>query len=180
MPEFYVKKNLKYGNADWNRSVLCSYHGKYRSAHWLDSGHVYDVERNHDDEFDFTGRNLISASFNGTPIAATVWADFVEIVCKSIPDMDLSGMVQTTEGAARFGLESFLYVSEVDHSRKISESIYLRTDCDTNREIWFLGHFFTALGIDKDSLIMSIGLSATFIWLRNQSYFNSIFLSEAD
>lgn len=112
-----------------------------------------------DDDFDFTGRSLLSASFNGTPIVATVWADFMDIVCKLIYEMDPSGIAQVAKDAARFNLDSFLSVSEVDHSRKISESIYLRTDCDTNRKIWFLRHLFSSLNLDEDSLIMNMGSS---------------------
>ena len=112
-----------------------------------------------DDEIDFTGRSLLSASFNGTPINATVWADFVEIVCKLIHEMDPSMLAQITKEAARFNLDSFLYVNDVEHSRKISESVYLRTDCDTNRKIWFLRHLFSALNLDEDNLIMNVGSS---------------------
>ena len=111
------------------------------------------------DDFDLTGRNLLSSSFNGTPIVASVWADFVELVCKLIYDEDPSGMTQIVKNATRYNLDSFLSVYETEHSRRISESIYLRTDCDTNRKIWFLKHLFSALGLDEDSLVMNVGSS---------------------
>lgn len=117
------------------------------------------VEVSLDDDFDFTGRNLLSATFNGTPISATVWADFVELVCKLVYEVDPSGMTQLVKNAARYNLDSFLSVAEGEHSRRISDSIYLSTNCDTNRKIWFLKHLFSALGLDEDSLVMNVASS---------------------
>lgn len=117
------------------------------------------VEITLDDDIDLTGRSLLAVSFNGTPVNAGVWADFIEQVCKLVYEEDPSGLATVTKDASRYNLDSFLYVNEVDHSRKISESVYLRTDCDTNRKIWFLKHLFSALGLDEDSLVMFVDSS---------------------
>ena len=117
------------------------------------------VEISLDEDIDLTGRSLLSASFNGTPMSATVWADFVEQVCKLIYEADPSRLATITKDASRYNLDSFLYTSSVEHSRKISESIWLRTDCDTNRKIWFLKHLFSALNLDEDNLVMNVGAS---------------------
>ena len=114
------------------------------------------IEISLDDDIDLTGRSLLSASFNGTPVDATIWADFVELVCKMIYEVDPAGLATVTKAAPRYNLDSFLYSSEVEHSRKISESIFLRTDCDTNRKIWFLKHLFDALNLEEESLEMTV------------------------
>ena len=102
-----------------------------------------------DDEFDFTGRSLLSASFNGTPINATVWSDFVEIVCKMIYEMDPSGLARVAKEAESAGLDAFLSVSDADHGRRISDFIFVKTDCNTNRKLWFIR-------LDQSSLVMNI------------------------
>ena len=109
-----------------------------------------------DDEFDFTGRSLLSASFNGTPINATVWSDFVEIVCKMIYEMDPSGLARVAKEAESTGLDAFLSVSDADHGRRISDFIFVRTDCNTNRKLWFIRHLFEFMRLDQSSLVMNI------------------------
>lgn len=109
-----------------------------------------------DDEFDFTGRNLLSASFNGTPVKATVWADFVEIVCKLIYEMDPSGLARAAKEVGSAGLDGFLSVSDAAHGRRISDSIFVSTDCNTNRKIGFMRHLFEFMGLDQSSLVMNI------------------------
>ena len=111
------------------------------------------------DDIDLTGRSLLSASFNGTPVSATVWADFVEQVSKLVYEADPSRLATITKDASRYNLDSFLYTSSVEHSRKISDSIWLRTDCDTNRKIWFLKHLFRAMSIDEESLVIYVDSS---------------------
>ena len=112
-----------------------------------------------DEDIDLTGRSLLYASFNGTPVSATVWADFVEQVSKLVYEADPSRLAAITKDASRYNLDSFLYTSSVEHSRKISDSIWLRTDCDTNRKIWFLKHLFSAMSIDEESLVMYVDSS---------------------
>ena len=109
-----------------------------------------------DDEFDFTGRSLLSASFNGTPINATVWSDFVEIVCKMIYEMDPSGLARVAKEAESAGLDAFLSVSDADHGRRISDFIFVKTDCNTNRKLWFIRHLFEFMRLDQSSLVMNI------------------------
>lgn len=117
------------------------------------------VEISLDDDIDLTGRSLLSASFNGTPVSATVWADFVEQVSKLVYEADSSRLAAITKDASRYNLDSFLYTSSVEHSRKISDSIWLRTDCDTNRKIWFMKRLFSAMSIDEESLVMYVDSS---------------------
>lgn len=117
------------------------------------------VEISLDDDIDLTGRSLLSASFNGTPVSATVWADFVEQVSKLVYEADPSRLAAITKDASRYNLDSFLYTSSVEHSRKISDSIWLRTDCDTNRKIWFMKRLFSAMSIDEESLVMYVDSS---------------------
>lgn len=117
------------------------------------------VEISLDDDIDLTGRSLLSASFNGTPVSATVWADFIEQVSKLVYEVDPPRLATITKDASRYNLDSFLYTSSVEHSRKISDSIWLRTDCDTNRKIWFLKHLFSAMSIDEESLVMYVDSS---------------------
>lgn len=117
------------------------------------------IEISLDEDIDLTGRSLLSASFNGTPVTATVWADFIEQVCKLVYETDPSRLASITKDAARYNLDSFLCTSFVEHSRKISESIWLRTDCDTNRKLWFLKHFFNAMNLDEESLVIYVDSS---------------------
>lgn len=117
------------------------------------------VEITLDDDIDFTGRSLLSASFNGTPISATVWADFVEQVCKLVYEADSARFAAITKDASRYSLDSFLCTSFVDYSRKISDSIWVRTDSDTNRKIWFLKYLFNAMELDEASLVMCVDSS---------------------
>lgn len=117
------------------------------------------IEISLDDDIDLTGRSLLSASFNGTPVSATVWADFVEQVSKLVYEADPSRLAAITKDASRYNLDSFLYTSSVEHSRKISDSIWLRTDCDTNRKIWFMKRLFSAMSIDEESLVMYVDSS---------------------
>ena len=112
-----------------------------------------------DDDFDFTGRNLLSAAFNGTPVNATVWADFVEIVCKLIYEMEPTALARAAKEAERAGLDGFISVSDADYGRRISDSIFVSTDCNTNRKIWFLRHLFEFIGLDQSSLTMHVGLA---------------------
>ena len=117
------------------------------------------VEISLDDDIDLTGRSLLSASFNGTPVRATVWADLVEQVSKFVYEADSSRLAAITKDASRYNLDSFLCTSFVEYSRKISDSIWLRTDSDTNRKIWFLRHLFRAMEIDEESLVMYVDSS---------------------
>ena len=112
-----------------------------------------------DEYFDFTGRSLLSASFNGTPVNATVWADFVEIVCKLIYEMEPTALARAAKEAESAGLDGFLSVSDADRGRRISDSIFVNTDCNTNRKIWFLRHLFEFIGQDQSSLTMHVGLA---------------------
>ena len=120
---------------------------------------VDSTEISLDDDFDFTGRSLVSASFNGTPINTTVWADFVEIVCKLIYEMDPSGLACVAKEAEKTGLDGFLAVSATEHGRRISDSIFVSTDCNTNRKIRFIRHLFDHMGLDESSLVMHVGLA---------------------
>ena len=112
-----------------------------------------------DEDFDFTGRSLLSASFNGTPVSATVWADFVEIVCKLIYEMEPTALARAAKEAESAGLDGFLSASDADRGRRISDSIFVNTDCNTNRKIWFLRHLFEFIGLDQSSLTMHVGLA---------------------
>lgn len=111
------------------------------------------------DDFDYSGRNLLSATFNGTPIVSSIWADFVEEVCKLVYAIDPVKFASASKDAERLGFDGFLSVSGEEHSRKISESIYVKTDCDTNRKIWFLKRLFDYLSIDEDCLVISVSSS---------------------
>lgn len=108
------------------------------------------------DEIDFTGRTLSSADFNDTSIPAMEWADFLVEIVRLLYVTDPASITSVTKNAGGLGFDSFLSSFETEKSRRISDNIYLCTDCNTNRKIWFLRHLFNYLNIDKENLEMCV------------------------
>lgn len=115
-----------------------------------------DVEVSLDSDIDFTGRKLLSATFNETELQSTEWADFLEELCTIIYRDDPSRFATMVSDASRLALDSFLSSSQGPGQRKISDSVFLYTSSNTNRKIWFLQRLFRHLGIDAEDLVMHI------------------------
>ena len=122
-----------------------------------------DIEVSIEDDFDFTGRDLLSASFKDTELPSMDWTDFMVNIINLIYKDDPVGVASAVRNASTLGLDFYLSSSPEADFKMISDSVYLNTGCSTNRKIWFLRHLFSYLNMEEDDLVMHVTESSTSI-----------------
>lgn len=110
-----------------------------------------------EDEYCFTGKNIIKFQFQGVEQTVKTWADFFQKVLVMLHETDKTVLNQLTENNNKEELSAYVARNkeyfQKRHCCAISENIYVSTNTSTQHKINILKRFFHLYHIEINELI---------------------------
>ena len=110
-----------------------------------------------EDEYCFTGKNIIKFQFQGVEQTVKTWADFFQKVLVMLHETDKTVLNQLTESNNKEELSAYVARNkeyfQKRHCCAISENIYVSTNTSTQHKINILKRFFHLYHIEINELI---------------------------
>ncbi|MEY8320902.1 DUF262 domain-containing protein [Lachnospiraceae bacterium 46-61] len=110
-----------------------------------------------EDEYCFTGKNIIKFQFRGIEQTVKTWADFFQKVLTILHEIDKTVLNQLIEDNNKEELSVYVAKNkeyfQKQHCCKIGESIYVSTNTSTQYKINILKRFFHLYHIETNELI---------------------------
>lgn len=119
---------------------------KYPQSDFQPSVKEYDVH-SLDEDFSFTGREIVSYSFLGDRYPAKNWADMLVQMLRTIHTLDSSHLYQFAKN-----YPGMFHSNALDSGERIGKNLYVKTLSDTNFKIRMLQKLFDACGLNEEDL----------------------------
>ena len=109
-----------------------------------------------DEDFDFTGKHLVSFIFLDTPYTSNVWSEMYQEIVKQLSEIDATIVYRFAKCSSRSGLASHFTTKAKEGYVKIADKLYLYVASSTMSKLNCLKKLFEAYKIDGSELIMEI------------------------